>query len=536
MAFALLAGALLGVATGPARADFATECAAPTRTITGPSSDAITVAAGEVVLLTGGTFTGGINSLASTGLLCIAADATFQPGFANNASGAIINAGDTTLPSMAVNAGFRLENEGQLVLSGSINTNGRATITNAAGATLNAPSGITISNDTELNNAGTATFPGGITVNDTSDLINSGTLSASQLIVNGVFINTGDVTDTGNLILNGSSTDMNACRMSVGGSEINNGFFTNNGVLEIEGDFTNNGAYVESADGITTGTGFTNDGQVTGFGEYLFTGNTVNHNQFVGSSSADPIVFFDTTQTVPGAIFDLDTGTVVNTIRAVVTPPDPDFRPAGCAAPAAPSADVETTKTGPATVGPGGEVTYTITVTNHGPDPAEDVVVSDLLPEASVGLRTSRGLMGSARSTAVIGTLAPGQTLTYTVTVRAPESGTMLDVVSSTSSTPDPDESNNDGSSPNARVVTEVLAASPSPTCPGPSPSSPGPTPSGPATATPCPTLPITGQPGPTPMLPLAALAIVAGAALLLLARSNARRREVRAGTNADET
>src|SRR5207244_1120837 len=44
------------------------------------------------------------------------------------------------------------------------------------------------------------------------------------------------------------------------------------------------------------------------------------------------------------------------------------------------SADVSITKTGPATVTAGTDVTYTITTTNNGPSDAQSVLVSDTLP------------------------------------------------------------------------------------------------------------------------------------------------------------
>ena len=46
------------------------------------------------------------------------------------------------------------------------------------------------------------------------------------------------------------------------------------------------------------------------------------------------------------------------------------------------NADLSVTKTAPATIQPGQNITYTITVTNAGPEPAATVTVNDTLPAA----------------------------------------------------------------------------------------------------------------------------------------------------------
>jgi uncharacterized repeat protein (TIGR01451 family) len=79
--------------------------------------------------------------------------------------------------------------------------------------------------------------------------------------------------------------------------------------------------------------------------------------------------------------------------------------------------DVEITKTGQATVAPGGGITYTITVTNHGPSDAATVtwhdpmngnlVTIDSYPCGNTGLTVSCS----------VGTMTPGQTKTFTIPV-----------------------------------------------------------------------------------------------------------------------
>jgi uncharacterized repeat protein (TIGR01451 family) len=50
----------------------------------------------------------------------------------------------------------------------------------------------------------------------------------------------------------------------------------------------------------------------------------------------------------------------------------------------APLADLTVTISGPATVTPGGTATYTITLTNHGPNAAQNVVLKDLVPASAI--------------------------------------------------------------------------------------------------------------------------------------------------------
>lgn len=124
------------------------------------------------------------------------------------------------------------------------------------------------------------------------------------------------------------------------------------------------------------------------------------------------------------------------------------------------AADVVTTKVGPATITAGAEITWTLTTVNNGPSTAAGVVVRDQLPAGAVFVSASNGgtAAGQLVTWPAVPTLAVGQTLTYTVTARAPGSGPLLNIASSTSTTPDPIPANNDGSAPGAQVTTTVNA------------------------------------------------------------------------------
>jgi uncharacterized repeat protein (TIGR01451 family) len=97
---------------------------------------------------------------------------------------------------------------------------------------------------------------------------------------------------------------------------------------------------------------------------------------------------------------------------------------------------------GPDPVTVGEELTYTLTVHNGGPAPAEDVSVADTLP-AGVTFGTASASQGTCTETlgAVtcdLGSLASGADATVTITVTPTATGTLQNTASVTSTTPDP--------------------------------------------------------------------------------------------------
>src|SRR5258707_10098385 len=55
-----------------------------------------------------------------------------------------------------------------------------------------------------------------------------------------------------------------------------------------------------------------------------------------------------------------------------------------------PSTDMAVTASGPSSITAGANATYTITITNNGPSPAQGVVLSDTLPAGSVFVSMTR--------------------------------------------------------------------------------------------------------------------------------------------------
>jgi uncharacterized repeat protein (TIGR01451 family) len=108
----------------------------------------------------------------------------------------------------------------------------------------------------------------------------------------------------------------------------------------------------------------------------------------------------------------------------------------------------------PLVVPPGGSLTYTVSVTNHGPASAASVVVIDTPPAgAAVESVSPPGVYASGVVTASLGTLAPGERASFDIVVTPPAFGSYTNRASVTTSTEDPIPGNNA-----SNVVTVVRA------------------------------------------------------------------------------
>ncbi|WP_121180325.1 DUF11 domain-containing protein [Nocardiopsis sp. Huas11] len=154
--------------------------------------------------------------------------------------------------------------------------------------------------------------------------------------------------------------------------------------------------------------------------------------------------------------------------------------------------DVEITKTATPTVRPGGEITYTVVVTDRGPSDAVDVTVQD---PTDGNLVTITDLPeecppSGLTITCALGTLAPGQEVELVIVVEAgsdlPE-GTSIDNCATVYTGSRETETGNNESCAET-VIDDDPNPTPGPT-PGPSPTeSPSPKPTGDPTASPDPT------------------------------------------------
>ncbi|MBI3412149.1 MAG: DUF11 domain-containing protein [Planctomycetes bacterium] len=120
------------------------------------------------------------------------------------------------------------------------------------------------------------------------------------------------------------------------------------------------------------------------------------------------------------------------------------------------SADLAVSQTGPSSVTAGSNATYNITLTNNGPDAAQSVVLTDLLPTGSSFVSITPG--GSNPDSFTFGqsggsvtesaaSVAAGNTDTFTLVVFAPSNlangANFSNTVSATSATGDPNSANN---------------------------------------------------------------------------------------------
>jgi uncharacterized repeat protein (TIGR01451 family) len=110
-----------------------------------------------------------------------------------------------------------------------------------------------------------------------------------------------------------------------------------------------------------------------------------------------------------------------------------------------PAADLSLAKAdAPEPVAPRATLTYTLIAVNNGPNPAPDADLLDTLPEGVTFVSASTGCTHSAgRVACALGTLAPGTSVTITITVVPKAQGVIINTATVGSSAPDPDRSNN---------------------------------------------------------------------------------------------
>jgi uncharacterized repeat protein (TIGR01451 family) len=110
-----------------------------------------------------------------------------------------------------------------------------------------------------------------------------------------------------------------------------------------------------------------------------------------------------------------------------------------------PTADLEISKTAVLTTAQTGDlITYTLVITNHGPDTAVDVTVTDVLPAQVSYLSNDAGCVeASGTVTCVFGLIPVGSSETVQLVVSATQAGEASNTATVTSVLADPDESNN---------------------------------------------------------------------------------------------
>ncbi|QDV36082.1 NosD domain-containing protein [Tautonia plasticadhaerens] len=152
--------------------------------------------------------------------------------------------------------------------------------------------------------------------------------------------------------------------------------------------------------------------------------------------------------TIVGVASEVGTLTNTATVSSRTPDEDPDDNTATASTTViARAADLSIAKSAPESVFPGGELTYTLFVSNLGPDDASGVVVSDPFPAgflaSSVTTTFGTPTLGEGVATVEIDSLGPGQSATVTIVGVAFEVGTLTNTATVSSETMDPDPGNN---------------------------------------------------------------------------------------------
>ena len=166
--------------------------------------------------------------------------------------------------------------------------------------------------------------------------------------------------------------------------------------------------------------------------------------------SGDSLVYILTVNTPPDASGDLEN---VATVTATTADPDPDNN-SGTVSPGTVvvSADVSVDKDGPDAAVPGDTIAYTVTIENLGPSDASGIVVTDPIPAGVVFVSATGGGTYDEIENVVtwnVGDLAPSaapEELTLTVAIGSSTTGTVTNRATVTSTSPDPNLGNNEGS------------------------------------------------------------------------------------------
>jgi uncharacterized repeat protein (TIGR01451 family) len=172
--------------------------------------------------------------------------------------------------------------------------------------------------------------------------------------------------------------------------------------------------------------------------------------------------------TPPGTTFT----NIASVSSATFDPNDENNSSTGTTTVPTPQADISVVKTGPASAAANTEVSYSITVTNIGPNAADSVALTDLLPGTMtfVSLVQNSGpafncmplpsVGAGGTVTCTISTLSSGTTATFTLTGNIPpgtQSGTTFDNIARVSSTTsDPDTDNNESSALTTVASTDL--------------------------------------------------------------------------------
>lgn len=292
----LLAAAVLAL---PCRVS--AQCSGCTITVSSNSSTSYSLSSGQVLCITGGTYTGSINNLANGATICVGTNATFSPSSLNNISGSIVNHGVANMPGFSVNGGFLIENYGRMYFPSNLNMNGTGSITNYNGGYMRFSQAAVIAQSSTVVNFGWILCLQNLNTDAGTNFTNHNRVETfTNFNPNGTFTNNGTVKANDFININSNSTVVNNCTFYADDGFNNNSPNTQNyGTLIVTGPtgnpndlIQNNAAFFQGPNGKLQAIRYINSSTVTGSGTYRMTGQTTNQGPFGNDGLG--INFYDT--------------------------------------------------------------------------------------------------------------------------------------------------------------------------------------------------------------------------------------------------
>ncbi len=374
-------------------------------------------------------------------------DANYNPAASVPQSFTIAKAATTT----AVSATPNPSSSGQSVTFTATVTSGAGTPT---GTVQFKDGGTNLGSPQALNGSGVATFsttaltPGMHTITadysgDVNFLTSSGTLAGGQT-----------VSASADLAV----TKSGPATITAGNNITYNISVTNNGPSDAQS--------VTLSDTLPAGTTFVSEAQNTGPAFNCTNpavGASGSVNCTIGTLASGSSATFTLIYKVGANVANGTTLTNTASASSTTSDPTPGNNSQSSSATVSASADLSVTKSGPATITAGNNITYNISVTNNGPSDAQSVTLSDTLPAGTTFVSEAQntgpafnctnpavGASGSVNCT--IATLASGSSATFTLVLKVGanvvNNTTLINTASASSTTSDPTPGNNSASTP----------------------------------------------------------------------------------------
>jgi len=283
-------------------------CTMEHTSLSSPAQD-YTLSNTDVLCIKSGTWTGNLDA-SSGGTLCVESGAEASP-LSINGWVDITNQGKLIMPGFNTGPGQSIDNTGILMFAGSVNFTNPASIVNNEGGQLSFMQSTNFASTSSIVNNDTILCVSAFSSGANSSITNNGFfLFASEFNPNGTVENNGFIKAESSITINTSANFTNNCSAISKTNFTNSNTNTqNNGHIIITGS---SGSFVNQLGTITTGAessikgaDFNNSANISGSGEFYFSGNTVNFGTF---SSLSTINFYDTG--MPSGGFDTQSGTL----------------------------------------------------------------------------------------------------------------------------------------------------------------------------------------------------------------------------------